>query len=676
MNIDIHSFAIFMSITNILQVIALFTQYRLNKIHRGLGWWTLGTACVAVGFGFSSLRDHPVFGLFAIVANNVLFISGFTFIHVGVLRFFGQREKRSLLIIFNAIFTLIAIYFTYLNDDLTARRLNVSIAAAIISLLIAWSLFTYKSGAVTASADFLAIAFFANAFFFTIRALTPFFAGPVGDIFTASLTQVATYLDALIISMLWTFGFVILVNQRLNAENRETRNNQELIFNTTPDLVWVTNMVDGSFIGINDGFSELTGFTRADLIGKTSLEVNFWHDLADLEKVIAILSEKRSCKNQEAVFLRKDGTQIMGVLSAKIMTLQGAPHIISVMRDITERKQAEQALMESEAKHRILFRDSPDAYLIIKDGIFVDCNRASELMLRGDRSQIIGKPPEVFSPEFQPNGRNSVEFAQEKIKDALRTGINAFEWVHRKFDGTNFFVDVTIAAMRLEGKPVLFTTWRDITVRKRAENALYESEQRYRLLAESNTEIVWQLSQEISERKRLETILQKQASTDELTGLFNRRHFITAVQLEYKRTSRFKHSLAIALIDLDHFKQINDNYGHAAGDQALIAFSKICQKNIREIDVLARFGGDEFALLLPETDSEQARQALERVHSSVMLQPLILDGKSVSIRLTAGFAISLCGSEALDDILIRADQSLYKAKEAGRNRIGVEITAS
>jgi PAS domain S-box-containing protein len=126
-------------------------------------------------------------------------------------------------------------------------------------------------------------------------------------------------------------------------------------------------------------------------------------------------------------------------------------------------------LQESEERHRILFMNSPDAYLIIRDGIIVDCNRAAEVMLRGDRAQFVGQPPERISPEFQPDGVKSSEAAKEKIKTALSIGNNTFEWVHRRFDGSVFFVEVSIASMKLDGEKVLFTSWRDISDRKNAE---------------------------------------------------------------------------------------------------------------------------------------------------------------------------------------------------------------
>ncbi|MBU1564015.1 MAG: response regulator [Proteobacteria bacterium] len=142
---------------------------------------------------------------------------------------------------------------------------------------------------------------------------------------------------------------------------------------------------------------------------------------------------------------------------------------IKANTSILQRKKIEQDLKDSEERHRLLFRDSPDAYLIIVDGVVVECNRATEVMLRGDRTQIIGKRPEVVSPEFQPDGRKSSLAAEEKIRQALLTGSNAFEWVHRRLDGSDFFVDVSITSMMMDDKPALFTTWRDITKRKSDE---------------------------------------------------------------------------------------------------------------------------------------------------------------------------------------------------------------
>jgi len=144
-------------------------------------------------------------------------------------------------------------------------------------------------------------------------------------------------------------------------------------------------------------------------------------------------------------------------------------------REIAERNLLEKSRNESEQKYRLLFMDSPDAYLIITDGVFTDCNHATEVMMRGDRSLFIGKSPDALSPEFQPDGRSSAEAAEEKISLAFAKGQNTFEWVHRRFDGSDFMVEVSIAPFELDGKQVLFTAWRDITNRKKTEDALRET---------------------------------------------------------------------------------------------------------------------------------------------------------------------------------------------------------
>ena len=168
----------------------------------------------------------------------------------------------------------------------------------------------------------------------------------------------------------------------------------------------------------------------------------------------------------------------------------------ALARDINKLKHAEKAFLDSEDKYHTLFRYSPDAYLIIVDGIFVDCNLATEVMLRGNRDQIVGQPPQLLSPEFQPDGKKSSESAEEKINDALQSGRNTFEWVHRRLDGSTFFVEVSIASMMLDGKPALFTTWRDITERKRAEKSLERSEIKFRTLYDSTNDAVMLLDTE------------------------------------------------------------------------------------------------------------------------------------------------------------------------------------
>jgi diguanylate cyclase (GGDEF)-like protein len=160
------------------------------------------------------------------------------------------------------------------------------------------------------------------------------------------------------------------------------------------------------------------------------------------------------------------------------------------------------------------------------------------------------------------------------------------------------------------------------------------------------------------------------AITDKLTGLRNRRLFDQHLNDETARSRRDGRPLALLLADIDHFKRVNDTYGHAAGDQVLQSVSRSVAAASRQADLAARFGGEEFAVLLPDTDAEGARLVAERIRSSVAGGPVRLaDGGDIAVTLSIGIAIGPQDGETPDRMLERADQALYSAKRAGRNRV-------
>lgn len=161
--------------------------------------------------------------------------------------------------------------------------------------------------------------------------------------------------------------------------------------------------------------------------------------------------------------------------------------------------------------------------------------------------------------------------------------------------------------------------------------------------------------------------LEDLASTDELTGLYNRRRFLRIAEGDLSRLRR-GHQSGLALIDLDHFKRINDIHGHATGDRVLQTFAKVARTFLRDDDVLARYGGEEFVLLLPETDAEQFRACCERLREAFAnAEPEDADIASGHLSLSIGLTLLNAGDN-LDAALQRADEALYRAKRAGRNR--------
>jgi len=179
--------------------------------------------------------------------------------------------------------------------------------------------------------------------------------------------------------------------------------------------------------------------------------------------------------------------------------------------------------------------------------------------------------------------------------------------------------------------------------------------------------------QDVTERVELEHELRAQAQVDYLTGLANRRHFIQQGEVELARTLRFGRPLSLLMFDIDHFKAINDIHGHQAGDAALQMLAAHCRDALREIDIIGRIGGEEFAIILPETADAGASLLAERLRLSIARQTLATErGDEVNMTVSIGLAIHVGGGVArLDDLFKQADLALYQAKRAGRNRVCV-----
>ena len=163
--------------------------------------------------------------------------------------------------------------------------------------------------------------------------------------------------------------------------------------------------------------------------------------------------------------------------------------------------------------------------------------------------------------------------------------------------------------------------------------------------------------------------LRRLASTDDLTGLHNRRHFIQLFEHEFSRTKRYGKPLSLLMIDADHFKSINDRFGHNVGDKALQILARCIQEHTRQSDLTARFGGEEFVVLLPETNSKDAVNTAERIRASVADENFSQENQPVKLTVSIGITSSVNDNDTTYEILSRADKAVYLAKDNGRNRI-------
>jgi diguanylate cyclase (GGDEF)-like protein len=173
---------------------------------------------------------------------------------------------------------------------------------------------------------------------------------------------------------------------------------------------------------------------------------------------------------------------------------------------------------------------------------------------------------------------------------------------------------------------------------------------------------------DVTEQKEREDALYRSATRDSLTGVFSRGHFIEMANMEIDRARRFAEPLSVAMFDIDHFKAVNDTYGHAAGDKVIIALTQSIVGYIRKIDFIGRIGGEEFALLLPRANKQPALEVAQRLRK--LLSELTVDVGEATINFTVSIGVAALRPTTRDlpDLLRNADAALYKAKREGRNR--------
>lgn len=169
------------------------------------------------------------------------------------------------------------------------------------------------------------------------------------------------------------------------------------------------------------------------------------------------------------------------------------------------------------------------------------------------------------------------------------------------------------------------------------------------------------------ENRNARNELEHRAYSDYLTGLANRRYFIEQAELELSRHNRYENKLSLIMLDIDYFKKINDTYGHNVGDLVLQKIAEVSRSILRDIDIIGRIGGEEFAILLPETSLEDSIKVAERLRVEISNASVILENSEVTF--TSSFGVVAANKSNIDELLIKADKALYKAKESGRNRV-------
>ncbi len=329
-------------------------------------------------------------------------------------------------------------------------------------------------------------------------------------------------------------------------------------------------------------------------------------------------------------------------------------NLLGLTRDITERKQAEEELKKAkEAATQSAFLGDQALELAQAGPWNIDFSEGGEYYISSPRLvEIFGDPPrEGLRYHIMNDWYVNLEAADKILaqatlnnyQDALAGRASKYDMIHpyrRPIDGRIVWVHVLGHVVRDQ--------------------------------QQGNPAHMYGVIMDITQQKLFEQELERRAHTDYLTGVSNRGHFKEKAELELTRAIRYQNDLSIFMMDIDHFKLINDNHGHKAGDLVLKKLAEICRQTLREIDVIGRIGGEEFAILLPETNIEEATEVAERLRSELAGTKVpIDDGLPLHFTVSIGVSTLISPNDKIDVLLHMADKALYEAKHQGRNKVSV-----
>ncbi len=420
-----------------------------------------------------------------------------------------------------------------------------------------------------------------------------------------------------------------------------------------------------------------------------------------------------------------------------------------VQRDNDEQVEA------STLRYKSLFENASDAIVLVKDGVFIDCNPQALKMFQCERDAIIGFPAEAFFPEIQPDGSLSKEKIVEKIRATFHGKPQFFELRHLRPDGTMFDGEINLSLIELNGERCVQAIVRDITARKRWELALRESEERYRSLFDESRDAIYitrkdgsfidvnqafldlfgykreaalqmnaksiystaadryvfkklisekgyvkdyelrmrgkkrvmyclvtvttrkneqgeiveyqGIIRDISATRRTEETIRRLAYHDALTGLPNRLLFNDRLRVAVSKAERDKTRVGIMMLDLDKFKKVNDVLGHKVGDMLLKAVAKRLNRVLRKSDTVARMGGDEFLVILPDVVDERHAAIVATKILEAFAMPFKIDGHSLNVTTSVGIATYPKDGKDIETLVKHSDIAMYSAKAHGRN---------
>jgi diguanylate cyclase (GGDEF)-like protein/PAS domain S-box-containing protein len=471
-------------------------------------------------------------------------------------------------------------------------------------------------------------------------------------------------------------------SKRSERALRESQEKFSKLFQANPDCVVLSYLEGGKIIDVNEGFVRLFGYQAQEVIHRTSIELRLWSDLTDRDEYVRRLRNTGECMDYETLLVTKDGWVMPVNISARTIELDHQISTLSIIRDISQYKNSAKALQKANDKLSLWIdeletRNKETSLLNEMGDMLQSCLSLDEAY------KVVGKYAEML---FKDQSGALYIYHQER-----KTLQKRVSW-GEALQSMDEFEEEDCWGIR-RGRPHEMTGSKNLLLCNHIHPQMLENDfvqnicipliaqgdslgLLYLQLQPGQDIDHWkQLGVSIAERaaldfanQRLRDKLHQQSIRDSLTGLFNRRYMEETLHREIRRAMRHEFRLGIVMIDVDHFKKYNDKYGHETGDLVLKEIGNYLQQNLRAEDVVCRFGGEEFIIILPDASLDdthkramQWRETIKSIH--VGRYDMALDPVTISI----GVAAFPDHGKSVDDLLHIVDQALYSAKNAGRD---------
>jgi len=426
------------------------------------------------------------------------------------------------------------------------------------------------------------------------------------------------------------------------VEIQKSEERYRTLVENASDMVYRTDE-NGYFTFVNPAVLRITGYKKDEIIGK---HYKMFVRADMFKEAITFFTNQLINKIQNSYYeyqiITKDGHELwIGQNLQLIMEDDRVTGFQAVARDISERKRAEKELSDSEKKYRAMLENIQDGYYEVDLlGNLTYVNPSLSRILGYSEAELIGMSNRQYMDK--ENAKKVFKAFNTVYKTEAPT--SHFDWELTRKDKKKAFVGCSVSLIKdSSDKPIGFRgIVRDITYMKRAEEALKNSEKRYRELS----------------------------IIDDLTQLYNSRYFYHQLKMETERANRYKEQpMTLLLLDLDDFKAFNDAYGHIEGDQVLSRLGQVVKRCLRQTDSAYRYGGEEFTILLPTTTSKDAAVIAERIRTEFKKENFSsLPGKNIHMTVSIGLG-QYQPQEDMKVFVHRIDQLMYQAKKNGKNRV-------